>query len=721
MHSLLARGALQIVCTMIILAKISPLVVLVLIWQLAPPFASSISFSPVLPALLAFSRCRSVNAASAEKENEVKSILQRMESDALAFRDAIERVYGYRCKTATLAECSEANFNGCSSTFPNQVCMAEDELVISACGDGASCNALWDKTQSTVSIPAALATGDFGNPSDPELIETACYSRLAEPFMIDKYEADVEYWNGYGVHPSWTYFGAHNGLFRKIPATHQEQCGLYDPRRRPWYVAAQSGPKDVILVIDQSGSMNDYGRMNIAKEAATTVVETLTVADRVAVVSFSSAASQIGEFDTLIRATVENKKRLIEAIKSIEAGGSTNFYDAFSTAFDALEKTAESEVTSGCNVAVLFLTDGQITEGPGADSVVSLVNERTQNFSSNYARRITIFTFSLGQQADHEVPKSIACSTSGIWTPVDDLTDDLVSAMSSYYKLFALGLGEGDNEDFVSWVEPYKFHTAEAMGTTVSAPVFDRSVRPPQLLGVVGIDMYMDALAKILGEDASSSTMLDRFVMLSTARCPEISLTECELDALRFLGGGAEATCGVCNGTSYAGIIPEKCPLQSEEVLPNNLFQNTDLEGTETYEERACCEAGGIVPSESCPAEGDPAVAAIIAIVFLVLVCCCCCCGCCYFFLVKRREYQATAVPNQSIAAVISGNVTTPAKENAAPVPLTKPTKPSNDQTEPDIHLGTAYNGVSMVPPPHSYSNSSAPPFNPKFDAVKRY
>ena len=111
-----------------------------------------------------------------------------------------------------------------------------------------------------------------------------------------------------------------------------EQCGVYDPRRRPWFVAASSGPKDVVLVIDTSGSMNDYGRMAIAKEAAITIVETLTVGDRFAVVSFDSTATQLAGEDKLIRATTENKRLLIESIKQLEAGGATNFFDAFNFA-----------------------------------------------------------------------------------------------------------------------------------------------------------------------------------------------------------------------------------------------------------------------------------------------------------------------------------------------------------------------------------------------------
>ena len=80
------------------------------------------------------------NATSLDKEDEVKSILRRMESDVLAFRDELDCVYSARCETKTLTECTKNNFNDCSSTFPNQQCMKADELVISACGDGVSCN-----------------------------------------------------------------------------------------------------------------------------------------------------------------------------------------------------------------------------------------------------------------------------------------------------------------------------------------------------------------------------------------------------------------------------------------------------------------------------------------------------------------------------------------------------------------------------------------------------
>ena len=96
------------------------------------------------------------------------------------------------------------------------------------------------------------------------------------------------------------------------------------------------------------------------------MVETLTVADRVAVISFSSGAFQIG-YNTLVRATNNNKARLVQAIKNLNANGGTNFAAAFQTTFDTLDKTIQAESTSGCNIAVLFMTDGQISQGPGPE------------------------------------------------------------------------------------------------------------------------------------------------------------------------------------------------------------------------------------------------------------------------------------------------------------------------------------------------------------------
>ena len=80
------------------------------------------------------------SASGLGKEAQFQDILEKMKNDVLLFRDEVERVYSSRCDASTLENCAYNNYNSCSSTFPQQQCMKADELVISACGDGQSCN-----------------------------------------------------------------------------------------------------------------------------------------------------------------------------------------------------------------------------------------------------------------------------------------------------------------------------------------------------------------------------------------------------------------------------------------------------------------------------------------------------------------------------------------------------------------------------------------------------
>ena len=80
----------------------------------------------------------------------------------------------------------------------------------------------------------------------------------------------------------WQFFGSAEGMLTLFPAFGDEaSCSGYDPRLRPWYVeTAMPEPKDVVLVIDTSGSMRT-DRMNVTKEAAKTVLSTMKPRDRV--------------------------------------------------------------------------------------------------------------------------------------------------------------------------------------------------------------------------------------------------------------------------------------------------------------------------------------------------------------------------------------------------------------------------------------------------------
>ena len=254
------------------------------------------------------------------------------------------------------------------------------------------------------------------------------------------------------------YFGSHNGgVFRLSPATHYSNCNEFDPRIRPWYVAASSGPKNIIMVLDKSGSMYFDGKMDALKDAAKRVIDTASVADRIAIISFNDTASEISDGGYLYVANNESKTILKDLVDEMVPRGGTNFYDAFVTAFDVLDRSIEVEISVKCNTAILFFTDGIMdsnSESAKSD-VMDLVIERLNQTSSKLSEPIQLFTYSLsgGDSAIDEFPKQLACATgTGVYSKID-YQEDIVNSLASYYRLFALGLGSGPNEDFTAWVE----------------------------------------------------------------------------------------------------------------------------------------------------------------------------------------------------------------------------------------------------------------------------
>ncbi|ELU15917.1 hypothetical protein CAPTEDRAFT_193220 [Capitella teleta] len=133
----------------------------------------------------------------------------------------------------------------------------------------------------------------------------------------------------------WQYFGSQTGIMRNYPASKWKDDGvdMYDVRRRPWYTQGASSPKDMLILVDTSGSTHGQA-LALMKEAAISLMNTLGENDFVNVAHFSDVANWVGCFQSFVQATYRNKQVLEQYVGEIQAGGMASYSKGFEFAFN---------------------------------------------------------------------------------------------------------------------------------------------------------------------------------------------------------------------------------------------------------------------------------------------------------------------------------------------------------------------------------------------------
>ncbi|GFQ67871.1 hypothetical protein TNCT_305321 [Trichonephila clavata] len=227
--------------------------------------------------------------------------------------------------------------------------------------------------------------------------------------------------NNLAVDPSlnWQYFGSSTGFLRTFPATSwtkegREKPDLYDCRTRSWYVKAAASAKDIVILVDSSGSMTGI-RKEIARNVVADILSTLTEDDFVTVLSFSEDVTPVVPCfeNSLVQANDENIREFMRHMKKIETANIANFTLSLITAFELLQKYNRSGLGTQCNQAIMIITDG----APNTFEDIF----RRYNYPNIPVR---VFTYLIGKEVteSHEV-NWMACANKGYYTHMATLSE----------------------------------------------------------------------------------------------------------------------------------------------------------------------------------------------------------------------------------------------------------------------------------------------------------
>ncbi|KAL6434662.1 hypothetical protein ACFW04_006181 [Cataglyphis niger] len=186
-----------------------------------------------------------------------------------------------------------------------------------------------------------------------EVIRAIQWSEKLDPIFVNNYEQDPSL--------SWQYFGSATGFMRQYPAMnwYMVPVDLFDCRTRSWYIEAATSPKDILILMDTSGSMTGI-RREIARHVINNILDTLGNNDFVNVITFSDTIRGVVPCfnDTLVQANLANVRELKRAIMNLTTENIANFSLALTTAFELLETFRTEQEGAKCNQAIMLISDG---------------------------------------------------------------------------------------------------------------------------------------------------------------------------------------------------------------------------------------------------------------------------------------------------------------------------------------------------------------------------
>src|SRR5215204_2935883 len=175
--------------------------------------------------------------------------------------------------------------------------------------------------------------------------------------------------------------------------------------------------KDIVFVLDTSGSMAEEGKMEKARNALLFGVRTLRNGDRFNVINFAGEEHLFE--DKLTSVNADSRRRGEEFVKKLKPSGGTNINDALRAALRQFDSTDRPKM-------LVFVTDGRPTVGE------SNVERIIKNAKEIKVDGLRLFTFGVGYDVNTQLLDKLAEENSGTADYVEP-KEDLEIKVSNFF------------------------------------------------------------------------------------------------------------------------------------------------------------------------------------------------------------------------------------------------------------------------------------------------
>ena len=183
---------------------------------------------------------------------------------------------------------------------------------------------------------------------------------------------------------------------------------------------AEYAAKDIVFVLDTSGSMADEGKMEKARAALLFGVRSLRSEDRFNVINFAGEEHLMSS--ELVQADAAGKTRGVDFINQLRPVGGTNINGALTAALKMFEQGDRPRL-------VVFVTDGLPTVGEtNIDRIVE--NARRERVAGT-----RLFTFGVGYDVNTALLDKLAADNGGVAEYVEPKEDLEVKVSNFFTKI----------------------------------------------------------------------------------------------------------------------------------------------------------------------------------------------------------------------------------------------------------------------------------------------